>query len=101
MTTRTQATGCPYALAPSAADIHAEASALRALGPAARVTLPGGVPAWSVTDPHLIRRLLVHPDISKDAHQHWPAYVRGEVPEDWPLRIWVDVRNALSSYGSE
>ncbi|GHJ36869.1 cytochrome P450 [Streptomyces sp. TS71-3] len=101
MTANPQVTGCPYALDPSAADIHAEASALRALGPAARVTLPGGIDAWSVTDPHLIRRLLVHPHISKDAHQHWPAYVRGEIPADWPLRIWVDVRNALTAHGAE
>ena len=101
MTAMTADSGCPYQLDPSAADIHAEASALRALGPAARVTLPGGVPAWSVTDPHLIRRLLTHPDISKDAHRHWPAYINKEMPEDWPLRIWVDVRNALTAYGSE
>ncbi|WP_255953799.1 cytochrome P450 family protein [Streptomyces odontomachi] len=101
MTAQSADSGCPYQLDPAAADIHAEASALRARGPATRVVLPGGIPAWSVTDPHLIRRLLTHPDISKDAHQHWPAYIRKEIPEDWPLRIWVDVRNALSSYGSE
>ncbi|WP_052850280.1 cytochrome P450 family protein [Streptomyces avicenniae] len=102
MTTAKPSTaGCPYHLDGAAADIHGEADALRALGPAARVVLPGGIPAWSVTDPHLIRRLLTHPDISKDAHQHWPAYIDKEIPEDWPLRIWVDVRNALSAYGSE
>ncbi|MEV1007356.1 cytochrome P450 [Streptomyces sp. NPDC049881] len=100
-TAQTPTTGCPYHLDGAATDIHGEAAALRALGPAARVILPGGIPAWSVTDPHLIRRLLTHPDISKDAHQHWPAYIDKEIPEDWPLRIWVDVRNALSAYGSE
>ncbi|GHH76916.1 cytochrome P450 [Streptomyces sulfonofaciens] len=101
MTATPPDTGCPYPLDGSGTDIHAEAAALRARGPAARVLLPGGIPAWSVTDPQLIRRLLTHPGISKDAHRHWPAYVRKEVPEDWPLRIWVDVRNALSAYGSE
>ncbi|WP_181803678.1 cytochrome P450 family protein [Streptomyces shenzhenensis] len=100
-TTPTPTTGCPYRLDGTGADIHGEAAALRALGPAARVLLPGGIPAWSVTDPHLIRRLLTHPDISKDAHQHWPAYINEEIPADWPLRIWVDVRNALSAYGPE
>jgi cytochrome P450 len=100
-TTQTPATGCPYRLDGKGTDIHGEAAALRALGPAARVLLPGGIPAWSVTDPHLIRRLLTHPDISKDAHQHWPAYINKEIPADWPLRIWVDVRNALSAYGPE
>ncbi|GAA3121408.1 hypothetical protein GCM10020254_80810 [Streptomyces goshikiensis] len=55
---------CPYRLDGGAADIHGEAAALRALGPATRVELPGGVPAWSVTDPGLVRRLLIHPPAS-------------------------------------
>ncbi|MFI1408916.1 cytochrome P450 [Streptomyces sp. NPDC020707] len=63
--------------------------------------LPGDVEAWSVTDPDLIRRLLAHKHISKDAARHWPAYIRDEIPKDWPLRIWADVRNALSAYADE
>lgn len=95
---------CPYALDGTAANIHEEATNLRALGPAARVTLPGlseNIPTWSVTDPGLIRRLLTHPDVSKDAHQHWPALLNGQIPATWPLGIWVNVRNALTAYGSE
>ena len=92
---------CPYRLDGSAADVHGEAAALRALGPAARVELPGGVPAWSVTDPGLVRRLLVHPRVSKDAHRHWPALIDGGLPADWPLRIWVDIRTVQTAYGAD
>ena len=95
---------CPFRLDATGADIHTEAADLRVLGPAARVLLPGlcdEIPVWSVTDPHLIRRLLTNPGISKDAHQHWPAYREGRIPADWDLGVWVHVRNALSAYGAE
>ncbi|MFF0393299.1 cytochrome P450 [Kitasatospora sp. NPDC004615] len=92
---------CPYRLDTVGTDLPAEAVALRALGPATPVELPGGIPAWSVTDPALIKRLLTDPRVSKDAQQHWPAYIDGEIAEDWPLRMWIDVRNALTAYGPE
>ncbi len=93
---------CPYyALDATGSDIHGEGRALRALGAATRVLLPGDIPAWSVTDRGLIRRLLTHPHISKDAHRHWTAYMAGEIPADWPLGVWVNVRNALTAYGIE
>ncbi|QNP61496.1 cytochrome P450 family protein [Streptomyces genisteinicus] len=98
-TTSPSVTGCPLRIDPAGSDIHGEAAALRRRGPATRVLLPGDVPAWSVTDPGLIRRLLTHSGISKDPARHWPAY--GDLPETWPLRMWVDVRNALTAYGSE
>lgn len=90
---------CPYRLDPTGADIHGEGAALRALGPASPVELPGGVIAWGVTDPGLIRRLLTHRDISKDMRAHWPGY--RDLPADWPLRPWVDVKNMLTAYGPE
>lgn len=54
-----------------------------------------------MTDPGLVRRLLVHPRVSKDAHQHWPAFVDGALPADWPLRIWVDIRTVQTAYGPD
>ncbi|MFB7900723.1 cytochrome P450, partial [Streptomyces xiamenensis] len=90
---------CPYQLDPTGYDIHSEGAALRALGPAAPVELPGGIIAWGVTDPGLIRRLLTHRDISKDMRAHWPGYQ--DLPADWPLRPWVDVTNMLTAYGTE
>ncbi|MEU2769389.1 cytochrome P450 [Streptomyces diastaticus] len=94
-------TTCPYHIDPTGADIHAEAAALREQGPAARVVLPDGIPAWSVTDPRLIKRLTSSNRVSKDAHQHWPLFKEGKVPTDWSLGLWVAVRNALTAFGPE
>lgn len=90
---------CPYAIDPAGQDIHGEALALRARGAVTRVLLPGGVPAWAVTDQVLIKRLLVDPRISKDAYQHWTAWRNGEIAESWPLAIWVSVQNMVTAYG--
>ncbi|MFI5752934.1 cytochrome P450 [Streptomyces sp. NPDC051644] len=88
-------------LDPLASNLHEENRRLRDIGPAAQIALPGGVPAWAITDQGLARRLMLDPRVSKDPRQHWPAYRNGEIPTDWPLRIWVDIRNALSTYGEE
>ncbi|HEX6359918.1 cytochrome P450 [Actinophytocola sp.] len=91
----------PYVIDPSGRDVLGEAGHIRALGPVARVELPGGVLAWAVSDQGLLRRLLVDPRVSKDAYQHWPAWINGEISSDSPLFPWAAVRNMLTAYGPD
>ncbi|MFC7470021.1 hypothetical protein ACFQVA_24305 [Actinomadura keratinilytica] len=65
----------PLVLDPTGADPHAEHRALHARGPATRVDVLG-VPAWSVSDPALLKTLLTSPDVSKDGRAHWPPSPR-------------------------
>ncbi|MGW1053504.1 cytochrome P450 family protein [Streptomyces sp. NPDC002521] len=75
-----------------------EEAALHAAGPATLVDILG-VTAWSVSDPYILKSLLNDPRVSKDASRHWPAFIRGEVTEKWPLALWVGVDNMFTAYG--
>lgn len=92
---------CPYALDPQGADTHAESARLREQGPIARVELPGGVPAWSVHDYELAKKILLDERFSKNPRRSWPAYVNGEIPRDWPMISWVVMDNMATHDGAD
>lgn len=88
---------CPVVLDRTGADVTAEADRLRELGPVTRVELPGGVLAWSVNTHALVKQVLAdHHRFGKDP-RNWPAYVNGEVPQDWPMIGWVVMDNMTTN----
>lgn len=91
----------PFVLDPSGTDIHAGNARLRAIGPAASILLPGDVPAWSINGYELLSVILTDPRVSTDAMQHWPPLMRGEIPQDWPLHVWVSIRNMFTATGPD
>ncbi|WP_406278350.1 cytochrome P450 [Streptomyces sp. NBC_00191] len=91
----------PVVIDPTGRDIHSEASRIRELGAVTRVELPGGVEAWAVSSPGLLRELLTDPRVSKDPRRHWPAWIDGEISPEWPLFTWVAVQNMFTAYGGE
>jgi cytochrome P450 len=92
---------CPIVLDRAGTDIHAETARLRAQGPVARVELPGGVEAWSITSYDLARQVLADPRFAKDPRKNWPAFINGEIPPDWPMITWVVMDNMTTNDGED
>jgi cytochrome P450 len=91
----------PIVLDPSGQDVHAEGDRLRAQGPIAQVELPGGVRAWSVVGYDMLQQVLADPRFAKDARKYWPAFINGEIAEDFPLIGWVMMDNMTTADGAD
>jgi len=92
---------CPIVLDRMGKDVHAEARALRAQGPVARVELPGGYLGWSVTDYAIAKQMLVDPRFPHNGKENWPPLMRGEVSPDWEMITWVMMDNLNTRDGAE
>lgn len=91
----------PITIDPTGRDIHEEARRIRAQGPVARIMLPGGVLAWSITSYEHARQALADPRFSKDPNQHWTAFIDGDIGTDFPLIGWVLMDNITTTYGDD
>ncbi|WNV84550.1 cytochrome P450 [Umezawaea sp. Da 62-37] len=91
---------CPV-LDSSGSGIHELATKVRDQGPAVKVELPGGVHAWWVTRYDVAKRLLGERDVTKSAHEHWPAFREGAIPPGWQLISWVAMDNVSTSHGAD
>ncbi|MFE3143511.1 cytochrome P450 [Streptomyces scopuliridis] len=82
--------GCP----------HASNAALLAKGAAARVLLPGDVPAAAVLGHEALKEFIGHPDVAKNA-RHFTALREGRIPDGWPLRTFATVQGMVTSDGDD
>lgn len=93
---------CPITLDRSGKDVQGELVALRDQhGSVARVELPGGIEAWSVLGHDLVKQVLSDPRLLKDPRKHWPFFLQGHIPEDWPLMNWVVMDNMTTRDGDD
>lgn len=91
---------CPVVIDHAGTDIHAEGARIREYGPMGLVELPGGVRAWSITGYEAAKDALSDQRFSKDARQHWTAFVNGEIDPAFPLIGWALMENLSTTYGS-
>ncbi|WP_324194451.1 cytochrome P450 family protein [Nocardia blacklockiae] len=84
---------CPLVVDPMIGDLAGETARLRAAGPVTRLELLG-VPAWTITDHALARRLLVDPRLVKDIGA-WSLWTSGAVTRQWPLIGMIDAGRSM------
>ncbi|MGW6457208.1 cytochrome P450 family protein [Streptomyces sp. NPDC055078] len=78
--------------------LYEQTDRLREAGPAVRVRLPEGVVAWSITRGDVIKRVLTHPGVSRDARKSVPGYQPGAIAWLFP---WVDVESMFNAEGRD
>ncbi|GLW07234.1 cytochrome P450 [Microtetraspora sp. NBRC 13810] len=88
----------PVTLDTTGVQLYAQLTHLRDSGPAVPVQLPAGITAWSVSRGDVVKNLLTHPGVSKDARKSWPGYRPYAVP--W-LTAWVDVISMFTTDGDD
>ncbi|MDW6057866.1 cytochrome P450 [Streptomyces sp. FXJ1.4098] len=90
------------AIDPLGCNLPAEVARLRRLGDIVPVQLPGGIPAWAPTRHDLLKKLILHPQVSKDPRQHWAQWPEAAIRPEWGwIMNWVGVHNMLSAYGPD
>jgi len=78
--------------------MYQQIDTLRAQGPAVAVELPEGFSAWVITRGDVVRKLLLHPGVSRNVKKNVASYEPGEVK--W-LSPWVDVESMSTAEGRE
>ncbi|GES31260.1 cytochrome P450 [Streptomyces angustmyceticus] len=92
--------GAPHRLAPGGAGRAAADARLRAAGAVVPVLLPGDVPAVAVTRHEVLREVLAHPEVAKNAC-HFTALHDGTVPPGWPLATFATVEGMTTADGDD
>jgi len=93
---------CPYVLDPDGKDTHGETRALREQGPIARVELADGVLAWSVHDYEVGKQIMGDEKrFAKNARNHFPAYINGEISNGFPLITWIAMDTLTTNDGKD